>query len=124
MLKRANMLAPLCDADMGTPLPEQSERRSERVALNASVSLRRSGQLNYRVRIFDASLHGCRVEFVDRPKLDEQLWVKFDGLQPLEAQVCWVEGFTVGVNFVQPIHPAVFDRLVRVLEPNEKPARR
>lgn len=97
---------------MGNPLLQPSERRSERVTLNASVSLRRPGQLNYRVRIFDASLHGCRVEFVERPNVEEQLWVKFDGLQPLEAEVCWVEGFTVGVNFVQPIHPAVFDRLV------------
>lgn len=97
---------------MGNPLLKPSERRSERVALNAGVSLRRSGQLNYQVRIFDASLHGCRVEFVERPNVDEQLWVKFDGLQPLEAEVCWVEGFAVGVNFVQPIHPAVFERLV------------
>ena len=124
MLKPANMLAPLCDVNMGNSLPRQSERRSERVALDASVSLRRSGHLNYRVRIFDASLHGCRVEFVERPKVDEQLWVKFDGLQPLEAQVCWVEGFTVGVKFVQPIHPAVFDRLVSGLGPSEEPARR
>jgi hypothetical protein len=112
MFKRAEMLAPLCGAHMGNPRLQPSERRSERVALNASISLRRSGQLNYRVRIFDASLHGCRVEFVERPNVDEQLWVKFDGLQPLEAEVCWVEGFAVGVNFVQPIHPAVFERLV------------
>lgn len=97
---------------MAIPRLQPSERRSERVALNASVSLRRSGQLNYRVRVFDASLHGCRVEFVERPQLDEQLWVKFDGLQPIEAEVCWIEGVAVGVNFVQPIHPAVFDGLV------------
>lgn len=97
---------------MSNPLIQPFERRSERVALNASVSLRRSGQLNYRVRIFDASLHGCCVEFIERPNLDEQLWVKFDGLQPLQAEVCWVQGFLVGVNFEQPIHPAVFDCLV------------
>lgn len=100
---------------MTSPLPQPTERRSERIALNASVSLRRSGHLNYQVRVLNASLHGCRVEFVERPKLDEQLWLKFDGLQPLEAEVCWVEDFTAGVNFVQPIHPAVFDRLVTVL---------
>jgi hypothetical protein len=89
-----------------------SERRSDRVPLNAFVSLRRSGQLNYRVRVFDASLHGCRVEFVERPKVDEQLWVRFEGLQPLEAEVCWVEGSTAGLNFLQPIHPAVFASVV------------
>jgi len=42
--------------------------------------------------------------------------VKFDGLQPLEAGVCWIEGFAAGVNFRQPIHPAVFDRLVGTLK--------
>ena len=89
-----------------------SARRSERVALDAVVMLRRSGQLNFRVRVYDASQHGCRVEFVDRPDLDEQLWVKFDELQPIAAEVCWVEGFSVGLNFRQPIHPAVFDRLI------------
>jgi hypothetical protein len=92
-----------------------SERRSDRVSLNAVVSLRRAGQLNYRVRVFDASLHGCRVEFVERPKLDEQLWVKFEGLHAVEAEVCWVDGFAAGLNFVQPIHPAVFDALIASL---------
>jgi hypothetical protein len=97
---------------MTAPSHLTPERRSDRVPLNAFVSLRRSGQLNYRVRVFDASLHGCRVEFVERPKLEEQLWVKFDGLQPLEAEVCWVEGFSAGLNFLQPIHPAVFASLI------------
>lgn len=118
------MPAYLFGARMGEPLLEPSKRRSERVALNAGIALRRSGQLNYKVRIFDASLHGCRVEFVERPMLDEQLWVKFDGLQPIEAEVCWVEAFTVGVNFVQPIHPAVFDRLVSGLGATGDPSRR
>lgn len=93
-----------------------SERRSDRVQLNASVFLRRSGQLSYRVRVFDASLHGCRVEFVERPSLDERLWVRFDGLQLLEAEVCWVDGFAAGLSFAQPIHPAVFSNLIAGLQ--------
>jgi hypothetical protein len=101
---------------MSVPLPNSTSRRSERQALNATVSLRRPGQLSYRVRVFDASLHGCRIEFVERPALEEQVWVKFDDLQPLQAEVCWVEGFAAGVNFAQPIHPAVFDRLIASLQ--------
>ena len=100
---------------MSVPLANLTPRRSERHALDAEVSLRRPRQLSYRVRVFDASLHGCRVEFVERPAVAEQLWVKFDGLQPLEAEVCWIQGFSAGVNFLQPIHPAVFDRLVTSL---------
>ena len=92
-----------------------TQRRSERVALEAAIMLRRPGQIGYRVRIFDLSCHGCRVEFVERPNVDEQLWVRLGALQPLEAEVCWVDGFTAGVNFASPIHPAVFDSLLRNL---------
>jgi hypothetical protein len=97
---------------MSAHLASLTPRRSERHVLEAEVSLRRSKQLSYRVRVFDASLHGCRVEFVERPAIAEQLWVRFDGLQPLEAEVCWIQGFSAGVSFLQPIHPSVFDRLI------------
>lgn len=86
-------------------------RRAERVAVNAEVALRRSGQLNYRVRVFDASPRGCRLEFVERPQLHERVWVKFDRLDPIEGLVCWVDGFYAGVEFASPIHPAVFEAL-------------
>ena len=87
-------------------------RRTERVAFDAQVALRRSGQLNYRVRVFDASPLGCRLEFVERPQLEERVWVKFDRLDAIEGVVCWVDGFCAGVEFAKPMHPAVFDSLV------------
>lgn len=90
-------------------------RKSDRVSLAAEVSLRRAGQLNYRVRVFDASPHGCKLEFVERPKLDESVWVKFEGMEALEASVCWLEGFAAGVEFKKPIHPAVVETLVKRL---------
>jgi PilZ domain-containing protein len=87
-------------------------RRSARIALDAEVMVRRPGKLNYRVKVFDVSPHGCRIEFVDRPKLDERAWIKFEGLEALEALVCWVDGFVAGVEFERPLHGAVFDLLV------------
>jgi hypothetical protein len=86
-------------------------RRADRVAIDAEVVLRRSAQLNYRVRAFDASPYGCKLEFVERPELEERVWVKFDGLDALEALVVRVEGFVAGVEFVRPMHQAVFDAL-------------
>jgi len=94
------------------PNRPESARKSERVRVNAEVALRRSGQLNYRVRAFDASRFGCKLEFVERPALDERIWVKFDGLDAIEGMVCWVEGFAAGIEFIRAIHPAVFDALV------------
>ena len=93
----------------------QVPRRSARVGLSAEITLRRAGQNRYRVKILDASPHGCKAEFVERPQLDEHVWVKFEGLEALEALVCWVRGFEVGLEFERPIHPAVFEGLVSKL---------
>jgi hypothetical protein len=86
-------------------------RRSNRIAVEADVTLRRSGQNNYRVRVYDASPHGCKLEFVERPHIEEHVWVKFDGLDAIESAVCRIEGSVVGVEFVRPMHPAVFEAL-------------
>jgi hypothetical protein len=93
----------------------QRPRRNARVALQAEVQLRRSGQRHYRVDVHDVSPDGCRLEFVERPRLDEMVWIKFDTIS-IEANVCWVRENDVGVEFVRPIHPAVFEDLVRRLK--------
>jgi hypothetical protein len=89
-----------------------SNRQADRISLDADVALRRSGQNLYRVRVYDASTHGCKLEFVERPRVAEHVWVKFDGLDSIESLVCWVDGFVVGVEFVRPMYPPVFDALV------------
>jgi hypothetical protein len=87
-------------------------RKAERFYIDAQVFLRRSGKLNVRVRGFDVSRFGCKIEFVERPTLDERVWIKFDGLGSLEGLVCWVDGFVAGIEFTQAIHPAVFESLM------------
>ena len=95
---------------------EIKPRKAERIELSADLSLRRVGRQHYRARVFDASPQGCKVEFVERPRLDELVWVKFDFLDAVEAQVCWVDGFYGGVKFLRPIYPAVFDLLLTKLQ--------
>ena len=91
---------------------EEVNRRSDRIEVNAEVALRRSGQLNYRVRVYDASPQGCKLEFVERPDLEERVWVKFDRLEAIEGLVCWTEGFQAGIQYDKPMHPAVFEMLL------------
>jgi len=101
------------ELDGGHRIPGvQAPRRSARVRIDGEVQLRRSGQHNYLVQVFDLSREGCKIEFVERPRLDETVWVKFEGLEPVEATVCWIEGLSIGVEFLRPIHPAVFELLV------------
>jgi hypothetical protein len=91
----------------------QTKRRSARIPLMAEVVMRRSGRFNHKVGIDDLSREGCRLVFLERPELDERVWIKFDGLESLEAAVCWVNENAVGVEFARPIYPAVFDLLVQ-----------
>ena len=92
-------------------------RSSARVELTADIALRRVGRKHYRARVFDISNQGCKVEFVERPRLDELVWVKFEGLEAIEAEVCWRDGFHGGVKFLRPIYPSVFELLLARLIP-------
>ena len=101
------------DLDSGFRKPKvQAPRKSARVSVEAMVKLRRRGHHNFTVQVFDLSREGCKLEFLERPQLDESVWVKFEGLEGLEATVCWIDGNCAGVEFVRPIHSAVFDLLV------------
>ena len=87
--------------------------RNDRIPVSADVSLRRQGKLNYQVRVVDASPQGCKVEFIERPQMADRVWIKFDGLELMEAQVCWIDGFSAGLQYTRAIHPAVFDLLLQ-----------
>ena len=86
-------------------------RRHERVSVAGEITMRRAGKLNFRVHIFDLSPDGCKAEFVERPDLGEQLWVKFDGIEALEANARWIASSKMGLKFTRSLHPAVFDLL-------------
>jgi hypothetical protein len=83
--------------------------------MSADVSLRRIGRNNYRVRVNDLSPDGCKVELVEQPRLSEHMLVKFEGLEVLDCEVCWIDGYVAGLRFEKPMHPAVFDLLLQRL---------
>jgi hypothetical protein len=100
------------DYDSNPALSPVPDRRSHpRVEVAGEVTLRRDGSNNYRVHIVDLSETGCRVEMVERPRVLEGVWVKFDGLEGIHAVVTWVEPPHAGLRFERPLHPAVFDQL-------------
>jgi hypothetical protein len=90
----------------------QTARKHERLSITASASLRRGGRRQYQARVFDLTPEGCKLEFVERPKVDEVLWAKFEGLDSIESTVRWVDGFYGGIEFRTPIYPAVFELLL------------
>jgi translocation and assembly module TamB len=64
----------MTDGRAADETPEQpglgQPRKAARVELDAEVLVRRTSGNSYRVRVFDLSPHGCKVEFIERPTLD------------------------------------------------------
>jgi hypothetical protein len=90
-------------------------RCSDRIATSADISLRRLGQSNRQVQVTDLSPEGCKVRLPHQPQVGEHLLIKFEGLETIESEVCWVEGFDAGLRFEKPFHPAVFTLLAERL---------
>ena len=76
------------------------------------MQLRRSGELNYSVHAYDLSERGCKIEFVERPRCGETVWVKFEGLEALESNVRWTGDFTAGLEFVEEMEARVLHLLL------------
>ena len=97
-------------------LPDQAEpdarRCSRRVVVSGSISVRKSGCLSFHLPALDLSTHGCRVELVEAADRGERVVVRLRGLEPLGADVAWVQGIHAGLRFHRPLHPAVFDQLL------------
>lgn len=96
-------------------LATHTPRQHERASLKAKILVRRVGRKNYLVQTSDLSPSGCRIEFVDRPSSGERHWIKFEGLDAIEGEVRWVEGFSAGLEFIHPIYPAVYELLLAKL---------
>jgi hypothetical protein len=106
--------------EFDSPPRAQWPRKAKRLKVSGELALRRAGSINYRVALFDVTRFGCKCEFVQRPKIYERVWVKFDGVESIAAVVCWVEESAVGIMFTRPFHEAVFAMLLHRLKLIEK----
>ena len=83
-------------------------RCAERVTIDAELPVRRSFAPRWMARVSDVSTHGCRIDLVEQLRADERLFVYFPGIETVESTARWTDGYTAGVQFAQPLHPAVF----------------
>lgn len=84
-------------------------RRAERLPLRADIDFRRLGEHRWRVNILDFSPQGCRVEVPVQVEPNEIIWISLPGLESIQGTVCWVKEWEVGVEFANPLYPAVFE---------------
>lgn len=96
-------------------MDDEIPRQSDRVPLGCEIEFRRHGDTRYRVELIDLSPQGCQIAPPIRVQTDESVWLRVAGLEAIHASVCWAKEWRVGLEFDQPLHPAVFDMLVKRL---------
>lgn len=120
-LKRARAAAPPIMAVEPLPVAEEpsddamvlERRRSTRSALVGSeLRVRRIGGFSFQAGLWDVSSDGCRIELIEECAPGEDVIARFPQLEPMGAWVRWTQGVTAGVEFMRPIHPAVFKFLL------------
>jgi hypothetical protein len=94
------------------PARVEKPRKIKRLPVRSDLVVRRAGRRARAAGVSDLSRLGCCLTLDDAASVGERLWVTLPGLSPVEAQVRWTDGRRAGVEFVQPIHLAVFDLLL------------
>jgi hypothetical protein len=93
------------------PVPER--RKLDRQAAVAQGKVRLSANVWLAVTITDITVQGCKIEATNWPTSPGQaIWLKLESLCSLEAEVRWVLPDHVGIEFKEPLHPAVVDHLL------------
>ncbi len=88
------------------------KRQADRVPVSGEVQFR-SGARRTLVKINNLSVGGARIAVAHLLREGEQIYLKLPGLEAIEARVIWVNSFEAGCQFARPLHPAMFEAVVR-----------
>lgn len=97
--------------ELSMPQPPDG-RQEERAAVQIPVALRTQGCNAFNADVSDISRNGFRVDTHIPIAVDSYIWLRLPGLSPLAARVAWAVGLTHGCRFVDPLHPAVAEKVI------------
>jgi len=102
-------------------LPEKIDQHISRLhnrqTVLIGVRVRRKGESWFKSRITDMSLGGFRLLSFVKLKIGMEVWVMFPGFEGRKAYVVWTANHEAGCEFESPLHPAIFDHIVRMSDP-------
>ena len=99
---------------MVLPYPGPERRRTPRLAISLTASLRERGRSAFSVRLVDISTLGCRIELWSDLPAGSWVWLKLPGLEPRYSRLAWCRGGFGGVEFEAPLHESVVDILAAI----------
>lgn len=101
------------EIEISTPARQDEPRRAERLPLDVVGGVRKQSSTTLNAKILDLSTHGFRA-IVSAPLQEGSVvWLKLPGLAAQQARVAWCEGLVAGCALTAPLHPAVFEHIVK-----------
>jgi hypothetical protein len=88
------------------------DRSAPRIALNIPAQLRPSGVTGFAVQVTNLSLTGFGCEATTGMPKGARCWLTLPGLSPLQAEVVWNDGRTVGCAFSNVLNRAILDSIL------------
>jgi hypothetical protein len=97
-------------------------RTHKRFAVCSPARLRGKGKRGEQGLLIELSLEGGRLSNlpVQAFTLDQQVTLRIDGAEPLEARIRWLSDGIAGLRFPRPLQAHTLDRLVRLCRKGER----
>ncbi len=96
------------------PPASDDHRRALRKPVKMRAHLRDRGTTRFEIEVVDLSMTGFRAETGFTLWPGTTVWLTLPGLAALESVVAWRDRVRYGCAFRKPLHPAVFDHIVRL----------
>lgn len=91
---------------------DSDHRNNGRARVDIDCDIRIGNRAWRRAQLADLTPDGFQVTILDMPPRGTPLFIRFAGIQLLQAEVCWAKVDTAGCRFLTPISPYVFDHIV------------
>ncbi len=77
-------------------------------------TIRASGGVKCRIKIVDISTTGFRMECLTYLSDNQVISMAMPGFETLQAKIMWQTEWMYGCQFARPLHPAVYEHIVRL----------
>ena len=95
-------------------------RRSERLPVEVTIRAKHAASKRiFQAELSEFSANGCRINTSEPIATDDHLLIKLPELEGWPGRVVWSSCEAIGLEFLQPLHPAVVEHYARKFPPAE-----
>ena len=98
---------------MNVPSSESGKPRGNRTQITLTCEVRQGTRPWKIAKLEDLSASGFRIGWLPNCRMDTPLRIRIPGMQLLHAHIRWQDEGSVGCQFINPLHPAVFEHIAR-----------